>query len=421
MTVAADHPDAEPNTSPDPADRRGGTEDGPRVTARKLDATWLQDEAALEICAALEADGARLFFVGGCVRNELQGLPVRDLDLATDADPERVQRLLDAAGIRHVPTGVEHGTVTAVLRNRGFEITTFRRDVATDGRHAEVAFDASLEEDAARRDFTMNALYAAPDGTLLDPVGEGLADLAARRVRFIGDPDARIAEDRLRILRFFRFHALYGDPWRGIDADGLAACAAAAEGIETLARERIGAEMRKLLEAEDPSPALCAMDASGVLARVLPGADAASVAPLVAMEARLAPVPDWKRRLTVMGVSPEAALDALRLSRAELRGLRAIRAALEEDAPAARAAYRHGAEAARDAALLRAAATGAPPSRTLQRDIALGATASFPVGAQDLIKRGMKPGPALGRRLAELEDSWVASDFALTRGALLDG
>ncbi|MEE3099219.1 MAG: CCA tRNA nucleotidyltransferase, partial [Pseudomonadota bacterium] len=266
-----------------------------------------------------------------------------------------------------------------------------------------------------------NALYAAPDGALLDPVGQGLADLRARRVRFIGDADARIAEDRLRILRFFRFHALYGDPWRGIDADGLAACAAAAEGVEDLARERIGAEMRKLLGAEDPGPALCAMEATGVLARVLPGANAAAVAPLVAMEARLAPLPDWKRRLVMMGVSPEAATEALRLSRAEQRALRAIRAALHEDAPAARTAYRHGAEAARDAALLRAAATGDPPPRALQRDIARGATATFPVGADDLIARGMKPGPALGRRLAELEDAWVASDFALTRGAMLDG
>ena len=397
------------------------------ATARQVTGAWLHDRAASQVMAALGAGSgdaqtdSQTLFVGGCIRNDLLGLPVADLDIATSLTPDRVRALLTEAGIRTVPTGIEHGTVTAVLFNRGFEITTFRRDVETDGRHAVVAFGADLDQDAARRDFTMNALYAGPDGVVLDPLGAGLADLDRRLVRFIGDPVARIREDRLRILRFFRFHALYGDAAQGIDADGLAACAAEAEGVEDLARERLGAEMRKLLAAPDPGPALASMAACGVLARVLPGADPAGVFPLSAVESKADPLPDWKRRLLAMGVAPKDAAELLRLSRADLRALEATRTALEADAPVAQAAYRHGAEAARDAALLRAAALGEAPPRALAREVARGATAAFPVEAKDLIARGMKPGPALGRRLAALEDRWVASDFRATRGEMLDG
>jgi poly(A) polymerase len=389
-------------------------------TAPRLDAEWMRDSAAGSVTGALRAGGAQALFVGGCVRNALLGLPVHDIDLATDAPPEEVARLLEAAGIRHVPTGIDHGTLTAVCENRSFEITTFRKDVETYGRRAEVAFGAELHEDAARRDFTMNALYAEPEGRVLDPVGEGLADLAARRVRFIGDARERIREDYLRILRFFRFHALYGDPARGLDPDGLAACAAEVGGLEGLARERIGHEIRKLLAAANPGPALSAMAEAGALARVLPGADPAALGPLIAAEAEADPLPDWKRRLIVLAVDPEDAAERLRLSRAETRALRAIRAALEDDRPLAQSAYRHGAEAARDAALIRAGAAGDPPPRRMAREIARGATATFPIAADDLIARGMKPGPKLGRRLAELEEAWVQSDFRATRGELLD-
>ena len=392
----------------------------PAPAPRRIEAPWLRHPGLVKVVAALSAGGARALFVGGCVRNTLLGEPVHDIDLATDAAPERVQELLSAAGIRHVPTGLEHGTVTAVAEGRGFEITTFRHDVETDGRRARVAFGAALEEDAARRDFTLNALYAEADGTVLDPIGEGLSDLAARRVRFIGDPAARIAEDRLRILRFFRFHALYGDPRRGVDPDGLAACAAAAEGVESLARERVGAELRRLLAAPDPWPALAAMETAGVLGRVVPGAEAERVRALVAVEAQAGAAPDWKRRLIVLGLDPGDATERLRLSRVETRALAAIRAALAERRPPAQTAYRHGAEAARDAALLRAAAEGTAPPRNLSRETARGATAEFTVRAEDLLARGMKPGKALGERLAALEEEWLASDFRMSRGELLD-
>ena len=389
---------------------------GPRV-----EATWLASASARHAVAALEAGGAQALFVGGCVRNALMGAPVADLDMATDAPPQTVQALLEAAGIRHVPTGIEHGTVTALVDGRGVEITTFRKDVETDGRRAVVAFGGTLEEDAARRDFTLNALYARPDGTVLDPLGEGLADLEARRIRFIGDPAARIEEDRLRILRFYRFHALYGDAFRGLDASGQAACATAADGVEDLARERIGAEMRKLLAAPDPGPALAAMAEAGVLARALPSATLDALGALAAAEALAGSAPDWKRRLVAMGVDPDDATERLRLSRADQRALKAILTAREEGRPPGQSANRQGAEAARDAALQTAAAAGAAPPQALQREVSKGATQEFPVGAEDLIARGMKPGKALGARLSKLEDAWLDSNFRLTRGEMLDG
>jgi poly(A) polymerase len=197
--------------------------------------------ATQALCAAVLAGGYRIFFVGGCVRNAVLGEPVGDLDLATDALPEQVIRLAEAAGFKAIPTGIDHGTVTVLADGVPHEITTFRHDVQTDGRHAVVAYSTDLAQDAARRDFTMNALYADPAGEVIDPLG-GLPDLLARRLRFVGDPVQRIGEDYLRILRFFRFSATYGDPALGMDVDALAACAELADGIDGLSRERIGAE-----------------------------------------------------------------------------------------------------------------------------------------------------------------------------------
>jgi len=241
-------------------------------------------------------------------------------------------RLAEAAGLKPVPTGIDHGTVTVVSDGKPHEVTTFREDVDTFGRHAEVAFGSDLQADARRRDFTMNALYAQPDGTVIDPLG-GMDDLAARRVRFIGDAAARIAEDYLRILRFFRFHAHYGDPASGLDADALAACAANLDGLDGLSRERVGAEMRKLLSAPDPAPAAAAMQAAGVLAIVLPGADTRALAPLVHLEDRTTTPPDAIRRLAALGGADVA--ERLRLSRAEAKRL----ARLAEAGAAAVRAY----------------------------------------------------------------------------------
>jgi poly(A) polymerase len=373
---------------------------------------WLNRPETQAVCAALTGSGHRALFVGGCVRNALLDQPVADVDIATDARPEDVVALARAAGLKPVPTGIDHGTVTIVSGRIPHEVTTFRRDAETDGRHAVVAFSGDIAEDAARRDFTMNALYAKPDGEVVDPLN-GLPDLLARRLRFVGDPHRRIAEDYLRILRFFRFHAWYADPAGGIDAEGLAACAELAEGIDRLSRERVGAEIRKLLSAPDPTPATAAMAVSGVLHHVLPGALADALGPLVHLEPP--DPPRWLRRLSVLGGTDVQ--NRLRLSRAEASALDMLRAGIEGTAGAPELGYRHGAETAADILLARAALTGAPPPPDWQDATAFGAAARFPVSAADLMPA--LSGPALGLRLAELEARWIASGFSLSRAALL--
>lgn len=382
----------------------------------RLSAPWLADPASRAVMAAMAAGGAEALYVGGCVRNTLLGEPVNDIDIATDAPPEETTRLIEAAGLRAVPTGADHGTITAVAEGRGFEITTYRRDVETFGRHAVVAYSRDVAEDAARRDFTMNALYATAEGEIVDPLG-GLGDLEARRVRFIGHAEDRIREDYLRILRFFRFHAWYGRD--GLDPDGLAACAELAEGLEGLSRERVGAELKRLLAAPDPAPALAAMARAGVLVHVTPGADASALAPLIHVEGLAGAAPDPMRRLAC--IDAEELADRLRLSRAEERRLSAIRMALGAAERPAEAAYRHGPDVARDAALIRAAALSTPPPVDLEAEIARGAAAKFPVVAGDLMKRGMTPGPDLGAEMKRLEARWIASGFALDKAALLAG
>ncbi len=379
----------------------------------KIAGDWLTAGHVQKVLAMLSGGGHQALLVGGCVRNAALLQPVADIDIATDAPPERVIALAKNAGLKPVPTGIDHGTVTVVADHIGHEVTTFRRDVETFGRHATVAFSTDLREDAARRDFTMNALYATADGTVLDPLGTGLADLAARRLRFVGDPAQRITEDYLRILRFFRFTAWYGDPDHGMDAEGLAACAAFSAGIETLSRERIGHEMRKLLSAPDPAPAVAAMQASGVLAQVLPGAEARFLAPLVHLEGSVPADP--LRRLACLGGEDPA--ERLRLSKTEARRLERLRAALGDPGSEAELGYRYGAETGRDALLIRAAALGQDISDFSRNRVAFGAAQRFPVTAADLMPA--LAGPALGARLKALETRWIASGFSLSREALL--
>jgi poly(A) polymerase len=378
----------------------------------KIAGNWLDHPGTQGLMQALEAAGHRALFVGGCVRNALLGEPVSDIDIATDASPETVSNIAESAGLRPVPTGIEHGTVTVVADGKPHEVTTFRRDVETDGRRAVVAFSTRIEEDAQRRDFTMNALYADRLGQVIDPL-DGLPDLLARRVRFVGDAETRIREDYLRILRFFRFHAAYGDPAGGLDPDGLAACAAFSAGLETISRERITAELRKLLSARDPAPAVAAMAQSGVLHNVVPGADARALAPLVHLEASEAP--RWLRRLAVVGGETEA----LRLSKAESRDLAALRSSLgAPDTPAA-LGWRLGRDLGADATLARAASLGTAPPPGWQAEVRRGADTPFPVAAADLMPA--LSGEALGARLKDLQARWLASDLTLSREALLKG
>ncbi len=379
----------------------------------QLAAPWLSAPPTRAVMAALAAGGGQALFVGGCVRNALIGAEVTDIDIATDARPEEVTRLAEAAGLKTVPTGIDHGTVTVIASGVPHEVTTFRRDVETDGRRAVVQYATDVAEDARRRDFTMNALYAEPGGQVLDPLGQGLSDLAARRVRFIEDASARIAEDYLRILRFFRFHAWFGGA--DVDAEALDAIARGQEGLAQLPAERIGAEVTKLLTAPDPAPSVASMAAVGVLARVLPGADPRALAPLVALEADAGAAPGAIRRLAAIGGDPAR----LRLSRKGARQLAGLTDWIGQPAGIAEIGYRDGAEMAVDTALLRAALAGQPLNPDAVEAASKGAGAQFPVSAADLDPA--LEGAEIGAALAALERRWIASDFTLTRAALLAG
>ncbi|MEM8731528.1 MAG: CCA tRNA nucleotidyltransferase [Pseudomonadota bacterium] len=380
----------------------------------RIVADWLTMPASQRVCAVLESAGHQALFVGGCVRNALMQAPVADLDISTDARPDQVMQLAQKAGIKAVPTGIAHGTVTLVLDQDAFEITTFRRDIETDGRRAVVAFADTIEEDARRRDFTMNALYARADGTVIDPLG-GLPDLQARRVRFIERAEDRIREDYLRTLRFFRFHAWYGDPDAGMDADALAAIAANLDGLETLSRERVGAETLKLLGAPDPAPAVAAMRATGTLARILPGTDDRALAPLVHMELQLQLPPDPLRRLAALCSAETMA--TLRLSRSQVSQAGAIRQAASAPGTAAELGYRLGAEVARDAIVVRAALIEQPLAPTDLAAAAHGAQQRLPIKPADLMPA--YSGVALGTVLKKLEKDWITSGFTLSRDELL--
>ena len=373
----------------------------------KVAGDWLTHPGTVAVLDMLSGAGHEALVVGGAVRNALLGKPVDDIDIATSARPETVIDLAQAAGLRIVPTGIVHGTVTVIAQGRGFEVTSFRTDAETFGRHARVAFGADLAQDAARRDFTMNALYARADGTVIDPLG-GLADLMARRVRFVGDAPTRIAEDALRILRFFRFHAQHGDPEAGLDPEGLAACAEAADALSRISVERITAEMRKLLAAPDPAPAMAAMAQSGVLARVLPGAQTRALPVLVHVEPRPG---SWLARLAVTSDGA-----GLRLSRIEATTLARLRdAAGSALTPAALGADLRA--LAPEAILVRAALLETPPPADWQAEVARGQRARFPLDAADLMPR--LSGAALGQALARARAAWLAGDLRPTRADLL--
>lgn len=372
----------------------------------RLPEALLNDPALIAVLDAIEGGGHRAWLVGGAVRNALLAQPVEDIDIATDALPETVMSLAQAAGLKPVPTGIAHGTITVVSAGQGFEVTTLRRDLETDGRRAVVAFAADLTQDAQRRDFTMNAIYAARDGHIIDPVN-GLPDLLARRLRFVGDPAARIREDYLRILRFFRFLAWYG---REAQPDAVAACAALRQGLSRIAPERIGAEMRKLLSASDPGPAVLLMQDTGVLAQILPGAAAQSLPALIAREGDT--LPAWPRRLAAL--HPNDAAAALRLSRDEARAQQHLRDALARDWSLDEAGYRLPKNLAVDYALIRNADL---PADWRDR-LAHAAGARLPITAADLAPH--LTGPALGRGLKAAEALWIASQFAAPAPALID-
>ena len=414
--------------------------------ARLAPQPWMHAQATLRVIAALDAEDAAPRFVGGCVRDALAGRPVKDIDIATPLPPEEVTRRLKAASLKVVPTGLAHGTVTAVAEHKPFEITTLRVDVETYGRHAKVAFTDDWVADAARRDFTINALSCAPDGTLYDPFG-GVADLRAGHIRFVGDARARIREDYLRLLRYFRFHAHYG---RGApDAETLSIIAQEAEGLHRLSGERVRDEILKLLGAPDPVPVVEIMIARNVLQQVLPLATGTPDAPTILRavlraetpegtpEGMPEDAPDPLVRLAALvepdGVKADAAAKRLRLSNKDRRALIAMAQPDTHINPHLpprdrwRALRKLGVVLYREVLRLdwarRHAGDDAVPSAAYHHAVDESeelVSKNFPLRGADILKLGVPTGPRLGELLDQAETWWAETGFTANRKACLD-
>jgi poly(A) polymerase len=385
------------------------------------DVVWLVRGEAAPLVKLLDSNGEEARIVGGAIRNALLRLTVHEVDIATTALPDEVVRRVEAAGWKAVPTGIEHGTVTVLVAGKAFEVTTLRRDIETYGRKAKVVFGRDWVADATRRDFTINALSLSANGQLHDYVG-GVADLAAHRVRFIGDPEQRIAEDYLRILRFFRFHAWYGES--APDFDGLHACIRGRAGIDSLSRERIRTELLKLLIAPHATPTLALMAETGLLGNVLGGvALLASFENMVKVEAAAGVESDPVRRLGALGVwvaeDSERLAQRLRLSNADAERLAALerwwRVSPESGTSARALLYRLGPQHFVDQVLVawsRSAAGAADRAwRALAELPRSWSAPEFPLKAADFMARGFTAGPALGVAMRTAEQAWIAADF----------
>lgn len=400
---------------------------------------WMTRPETRAVMEALAAGGKPARFVGGCVRDALLGRGVADVDIATEEPPECVVDLLEAGGIRALPTGIEHGTITAISGGIPHEVTTLRHDVETHGRHATVAFTDDWAADAARRDFTLNALYADADGTLYDPVG-GIADLTAGRIRFVGDARTRIEEDVLRLLRYFRFYAWYSQT--APDREALAACGALAPRIATLSVERVWSELRRLLLAPDPARVLDLMADHHVLEYVLPEAALRDrLAALTRLEAKRHVTPDAIRRLAAAMESDAAGARALairlRMATVDARRLEtlvapSVRPRGGADDTANRVAlYRLGEDAYGDLTLIGAAgdavgeAAGEVGSEKDIWDAVLSLPArapvpSFPLAGRDIRAAGIDEGPRIGALLEDIESWWIDGGFAADRAQCLE-
>lgn len=392
--------------------------------------SWLKGAALQKLFALLNRDGEEVRVVGGAVRNALMNEPVSDIDCATTADPGLVMNWARAAGIRVLPTGLDHGTLTLLVDDQPFEVTTLRADVETDGRHAKVVFGRDWTQDAMRRDFTMNALYLDEQGRLYDPTHRGIADAKTRFIRFIGDADQRIAEDYLRVLRYFRFRAQYGQYFKDED---YRACLAAQHHLGDLSGERVGAEMTKLLTGKRVIATLQAMHEGGMLPALLRGVPRLTrFARLLHLASVLRLKPDLVLLLATLCVEvhedsfrvaeawrlPNRQRDGMvRLART-VRGIRGI-----SEAEMQKLAYIHGKDLAVDLVLLALVRRQIRPDLTalsmMMRNLDLWNMPLFPISGRDLLDSGMKPGPRVGEMIAILERMWIDSGFEMTRGQLL--
>jgi len=398
--------------------------------ARVLDnAPWLRSGPVARVLALLNRDGAEARVVGGAVRNALLGLAVGEIDIATTALPDEVIRRARRAGVKSVPTGVEHGTVTLVVDAQPFEVTTLREDVETFGRKAKVVFGRDWVRDAERRDFTINGLSLDAEGVVHDHVG-GLADIASKRVRFIGDPDRRIAEDYLRILRFFRIHAAFGEGEP--DRAGYLACIAGRAGLATLSAERMRMEVLKLMVAKGAAGATESMADGGLLLAIVGGVTyGGPFAAMIAIEQALGLEPNAMRRLAALAVAvtedARRLATRLRLSNNEAKALDSMghrwwRLAGMDEARARRLLYRLGVDRYRDRLMLAWARAEADPNSAFWRELAAlpehWTAPKFPLRAANFVERGIAEGPALGHVLALAEDAWLAAGFPLDQASL---
>ncbi|PZO86500.1 MAG: CCA tRNA nucleotidyltransferase [Micavibrio aeruginosavorus] len=377
---------------------------------------WMTDYRTVKVMQTLGAYEipSRAMFVGGCVRNALMDVPVSDIDIATTRHPLQVIERLSAHGIRYIPTGLEHGTVTAIIDDAVFEITTLRKDIETNGRHAVISFTDKWEEDALRRDFTINTLLATPDGMIFDPTGRGLSDLDDRRVVFVGIASERIAEDYLRILRFYRFNARYGIG--APDDEAITACRDNADKIAELSRERVTQEFVKIIQLNTAPAALSLMFENGALPDIGKNYDRAVMERFCDFQTRH-DVRDDFARIALLLLDGAAGEGAFAFSNAQKKHMQDVRNALSCLKTASRkkireAVYRFGNAVTLQGYFIRLALRDDLPDLDLLDIARYWQAPSFPIGGADLMAQGISPGPALGQKLQELEEKWIKSDFS---------
>ena len=379
----------------------------------KISADWLNKPSTRLVMERLVSRGYQAYFVGGCVRNTLLNIEATDIDIATSAHPKKVLEIMENAGLKALPTGIEHGTVTVVTDKRNYEVTTLREDIETDGRRAKVKFSKSIFEDAKRRDFSINAIYCELDGTILDPL-EGIADIVGKRIKFIGDPYTRIKEDYLRILRFFRFLALFGKEDENHEIE-IAALNDLRDGLDTVSAERKTGEILKLFAAPNLKYSILLMEKAKISSKIFDAYNFKSLKNLNKLEDRLEIAPCATRRLAAY--TDDNLKSHLRFSNKLAKDHKVLREEATSQKDAAELSYRYNEKLALDSILVRSSLHGTEPTRNVFSRIKLGSVSKFPVKSSDLTE--YFSGPKLGEVLAYLEQKWIESDFTLSKERLL--
>ena len=375
---------------------------------------WLRNPSAQKLSKLYKNFGYQVLFVGGCVRNTILKMPVTDIDLATDAQPEEIIKIAKENNIRFVPTGLAHGTITLIIDNKNYQITTFRTDFDHDGRYAKVEFTESLLLDASRRDLTINALYCNHVGEVIDPLN-GLDDIKKQKIKFIGNPNERIKEDNLRILRFFRFQAIYGNKNLEIDSIALEACHNHKSKLAALSKERITSELRKILSAPNPLEVIIKMNETGVLNELFQNVSIDSLEAYLKTEEKFKININWLGRLLSLQVTQEE--ESLKLTRCEFKFLKQTKSAIENQIHVLEFSYYNGVENGKIYSILQNFRHNIILSKNLLNQINSLATKKFPITAKDLMPE--ISGKKLGEALRSLEDRWIKSNFTLSKKELL--